>query len=55
MNILIYTHSWFPKIDGVTIRYKNIIDSLKDKHNIYLVTPDFNGIKNNKYPGIKVK
>tara|TARA_B100001248_G_scaffold262593_1_gene259842 strand:+ start:5573 stop:6814 length:1242 start_codon:yes stop_codon:yes gene_type:complete len=55
MNILIYTHSWFPKIDGVTIRYKNIIDSLKDKHNIYLVTPDFNRIKNNKYPGIKVK
>ena len=55
MNILIYTHSWFPKIDGVTIRYKNIIDSLKDKHNVYLVTPDLNGVKSNEYPGIKVK
>ena len=55
MNILIYTHSWFPKIDGVTIRYKNIIDSLKEKHNIFLVTPDKSKVKNINYPGIKVK
>ena len=54
MNILIYTHSWFPKIDGVTIRYKNIIDYLKENHNVHLVTPD-DGNRLSEYEGIKIK
>ena len=40
MKILIYTYSWFPKIDGVTIRYKNIIDNLKVNNEIHLIVPD---------------
>lgn len=54
MNILIYSHSWFPKVDGVTIRYKNIIDYLKKDNNVHLITPDINGEKEH-YPGIKTK
>ncbi len=54
MNILIYTHSWFPKIDGVTIRYKNIIDYLKVNNNIHLVIPD-DGNRSSEYEGIKIK
>ena len=48
MNILIYTHSWFPFISGVTFRYKYIIDVLKKKNNIILINP-YSG---NKYEGI---
>ena len=36
MNILIYTHSWFPFISGVTFRYKQIIDILVLKHHFQL-------------------
>lgn len=54
MNILIYTHSWFPKIDGVTIRYKNIVDYLKVNNNVHLVIPD-NGSRLSEYEGIKIK
>lgn len=48
MNILIYTHSWFPFISGVTFRYKQIIDVLKKKNNIILINP----YSDNKYKGI---
>ena len=39
MNILIYTHSWFPFISGVTFRYKQIIDVLKKNNNIISINP----------------
>ena len=48
MNILIYTHSWFPFISGVTFRYKQIIDVLKKNNNIILVNP----YSDEKYKGI---
>jgi sulfoquinovosyltransferase len=59
MNLLIYSYSWFPKIDGVTIRYKSIIDSLKNTHNITLIVPredaeDYNGIEVIRIPGRKL-
>ncbi len=50
MNILIYTHSWFPFISGVTIRYKQIVDGLKSNNNIILINP----YSNEKYDGIRV-
>ena len=50
MNILIYTHSWFPFISGVTFRYKQIIDILKINNNIILINPYIN----EKYDGIHV-
>jgi len=50
MNILIYTHSWFPFISGVTIRYKQIIDNLKSNNNIILINP----YSDEKYDGIRV-
>ena len=50
MNILIYTHSWFPFISGVTIRYKQIVDSLKSNNNIILINP----YSDEKYHGIRV-
>ena len=50
MNILIYTHSWFPFISGVTIRYKQIIDILKINNNIILINP----YGDEKYDGIHV-
>ena len=48
MNVLIYTHSWFPFISGVTFRYKQIIDVLKKKTNIILINP----YSDEKYHGI---
>jgi len=50
MNILIYTHSWFPFISGVTIRYKQIVDGLKSNNNIILINP----YSDEKYDGIHV-
>jgi glycosyltransferase involved in cell wall biosynthesis len=50
MNILIYTHSWFPFISGVTIRYKQIVDGLKSNNNIILINP----YSDEKYDGIRV-
>ena len=50
MNILIYTHSWFPLITGVTVRYKQIIDHLKKNNNIILINP----YSDEKYDGITV-
>lgn len=50
MNILIYTHSWFPFISGVTIRYKQIVDGLKLNNNIILINP----YSYEKYDGIRV-
>jgi glycosyltransferase involved in cell wall biosynthesis len=50
MNILIYTHSWFPFVSGITIRYKQIIDILKNNNNIILINPH----GNEKYDGIHV-
>jgi len=50
MNILIYTHSWFPFISGVTIRYKQIVDGLKLNNNIILINP----YSDEKYHGIRV-
>ena len=50
MNILIYTHSWFPFINGVTMRYKQIIDILKINNNIILINP----YGDEKYDGIHV-
>lgn len=50
MNILIYTHSWFPFISGVTIRYKQIVDGLKLNNNIILINP----YSDEKYDGIRV-
>jgi len=48
MNILIYTHSWFPFITGITFRYKQIIDHLKKNNNIILINP----YSDEKYDGI---
>ena len=39
MRILIYTHSWYPFVSGITFRYKQIIDVLKYDHHIVLLTP----------------
>ena len=50
MNILIYTHSWYPFISGVTIRYKQIVDGLKSNNNIILINP----YSDEKYDGIRV-
>ena len=50
MNILIYTHSWYPFISGVTIRYKQIVDGLKSDNNIILINP----YSDEKYDGIRV-
>ena len=50
MNILIYTHSWFPFISGVTFRYKQIVDILKINNNIILINP----YNNENYDGIHV-
>lgn len=50
MNILVYTHSWYPFISGVTIRYKQIIDCLKSNNNIILLNP----YSDEKYDGIYV-
>ena len=55
MKILIYTYSWFPKIDGVTIRYKNIIDNLKVNNEIHLIVPDLiDSPRVKNYDGIKI-
>jgi hypothetical protein len=35
-NILIYTYSFYPKIDGVTIRYKNLITEFRDDYHLVL-------------------
>lgn len=55
MNILIYTYSWYPKIDGVTVRYKNIIDKLKWDNNIFLVTADDINNRTQIYPRIETE
>jgi glycosyltransferase involved in cell wall biosynthesis len=60
MNILFYSHSWFPFINGITYRYQQIIDVLlKQNHNIILVTPyenaiDYKGITTIKISGTKI-
>jgi 1,2-diacylglycerol 3-alpha-glucosyltransferase len=48
MRILYYTHSWFPIVSGVTLRYKQFIDYLKTNNEIVLVTP----YDSPEYPGI---
>jgi glycosyltransferase involved in cell wall biosynthesis len=60
MNILIYSHSWFPFISGITFRYQQIIDNLlKNNHKVVLITPyedaiDYKGIKTIKIKGNKI-
>jgi glycosyltransferase involved in cell wall biosynthesis len=49
MKILYYTHSWYPIITGITIRYKHFIDNLKKDNEIVLITPYKDSPK---YPGI---
>ena len=51
MNILIYSYSYLPRLNGVTFRMKGIIDTLKKNNKIYLITPD---PETKKYEGIEV-
>ena len=48
MRILYYTHSWYPFISGITLRYKQFVDHLKMDNEIVLLTP----YDSPEYPGI---
>ena len=48
MRILYYTHSWYPFVSGITLRYKQFVDYYKDNNEIVLLTP----YESPQYPGI---
>ena len=59
MNILIYSYSYLPRLNGVTFRMKGIIDILKKNNKIYLITPDpetkdYEGIEVIQVPGMNI-
>lgn len=58
MRILIYTHSWYPFVSGITFRYTQIIEELKHGNHIVLVTPydspEYDGITTIRIPGCEI-
>jgi glycosyltransferase involved in cell wall biosynthesis len=58
MKILIYTHSWYPFVTGITYRYTQIVEQLKRNNHIVLVTPydspDYDGITTIRIPGCEI-
>jgi len=58
MRILIYTHSWYPFVSGITHRYTQIIEQLKCDNNIVLMTPydspEYDGITTIRIPGCEI-